>query len=162
MDSTGPPAAPTALYTNIVSPTAKPSSSTPSRPPYGGNGGTSGNRSKYHNKNRNNGNDDGHNDKNSTDDGGRRGSSSQTTAPTGFDGRTNALWQTYDHPCQGHMTMYLGPVPPGQQRLHAFVATPGPYVSPGPLSRPQQQQQPLYQQATPSSGWNPWLSASWD
>jgi hypothetical protein len=37
MDSTGPPAALTALYTNIVSPTAKSSSSTLSRPPHGGN-----------------------------------------------------------------------------------------------------------------------------
>jgi hypothetical protein len=58
------------------------------------------------------------------------------------------------------MTMYLGPVPAGQQRLHAFVATPGLYASPGPLSGPQQQ--PLYQQVTPGPGWNPWLGASWD
>jgi hypothetical protein len=35
MDSTGPPAAPTALYTNAVSPAVKPLSSTPSRPPNG-------------------------------------------------------------------------------------------------------------------------------
>jgi hypothetical protein len=111
MDSTGPPAAPTALYTNIVSPTAKPPSSTSSRPPQGGNGGTGDNRSKYHNKNRNSGNGDGHNGKNSTGGGGRGGSSSQTTAPTGSDGRTNALWPTYGHPWQGHMTMYPGPVP---------------------------------------------------
>jgi hypothetical protein len=39
MDSTGPPAAPTALYTNAASTAAKPPSSTPSRPPNGGNGG---------------------------------------------------------------------------------------------------------------------------
>jgi hypothetical protein len=38
MDSTRPPAVPTALYTNITSPTAKPQSSTPSRPPCGGTG----------------------------------------------------------------------------------------------------------------------------
>jgi hypothetical protein len=44
MDSTGPPAAPTALYTNVASPTAKPPSSTPSRLPNGRNGGTGGNR----------------------------------------------------------------------------------------------------------------------
>jgi hypothetical protein len=97
MDSTGPPAALTALYTNIVSPTAKPLSSTPSLPPHGGNGGTGGNRSKYHNKNRNSGNGSGHNDKNSTGGGGRGGSSSQTTAPTGSDSRTNAPWLTYSH-----------------------------------------------------------------
>jgi hypothetical protein len=36
-------------------------------------------------------------------------------------------------------------------------------VSPDPLSRPQQQQLlPLYPQAAPGLGWNPWLGASWD
>jgi hypothetical protein len=61
------------------------------------------------------------------------------------------------------MTMYPGPVPTGQQRPHTFMATPGLYVSPGPLSGPQQhQQEPLYQQVIPSLGWNPWLGASWD
>jgi hypothetical protein len=80
MDSTGPPAALTTLYTNIASPATKPPSSTPSRSPYGSNGGISGNRSNYHNKNRNSGNGGGHNDKNSTDGGGCGGSSSQTTA----------------------------------------------------------------------------------
>jgi hypothetical protein len=40
------------------------------------------------------------------------------------------------------------------------VATPGLYASPGFLSRPQQQ--PLYQQAAPALGWNPWLSTGWD
>jgi hypothetical protein len=58
------------------------------------------------------------------------------------------------------MTMYSGPVPTGQQRPQAFVATPGLYASPAPLSGPQQQ--PLYQQVTLGSRWNPWLSASWD
>jgi hypothetical protein len=111
MDSTGPPAVPTALYTNAASPAVKPLSSTPSRPPNGGNGGTGGNQNKYNNKNRNSGNG-----KNNNGDGGRGGSSGQTTAFTGSDGRTNAPWPTYDHPWQGHMTMYLGPVPTGQQR----------------------------------------------
>jgi uncharacterized membrane protein YgcG len=90
MDSIGPSAASTVLYTNIASPAAKPLSSTPSHPPHGSNDGISGNRSKYHNKNRNSGNGGGHNGKNSTGGGGRGGSSSQTTAPTGSDGRTNA------------------------------------------------------------------------
>jgi hypothetical protein len=58
--------------------------------------------------------------------------------------------------------MYLGPVPAEQQRPQAFMAPLGLYVSPGLLSGPQQQQQPLYQQAAPTSRWNPWLSASWD
>jgi hypothetical protein len=156
MDSTGPPAAPTTLYTNIASPTAKPLSSTPSLPPHGGNGGTGGNRSKYHNKNRNSGNGSGHNDKNSTGGGGRGGSSSQTTAPTGSDSRTNAPWLTYDHSWQWHMTMYPCPVPTGQQRPQPFVVTPVLYASHAPLSRlHQQQQQSLYQQVTLGPGWNP-------
>jgi hypothetical protein len=58
------------------------------------------------------------------------------------------------------MTMYPGTMPTGQQRPQAFVAMPGLYASPGPMSGPQQQQQPLYQQATPGLGWNPWLGAS--
>jgi hypothetical protein len=61
------------------------------------------------------------------------------------------------------MTMYPGPVPARQQRPLAFMATPGLYASPSPLSGPQQQQQLLlYSQATPGPGWNPWLDASWD
>jgi hypothetical protein len=71
MDSTGPPVAPMALYTNVVSPAAKP----PYRPPTGGNGSAGDNPTKYHNKNRNNGHGDGYNGKNSTDDGGHGGSS---------------------------------------------------------------------------------------
>jgi hypothetical protein len=138
MDSTRPPVAPMALYTNIASPAAKPPSSTLSHPPHGGNGGIGGNRSKYHNKNRNSSNGASHNDKNSTGDGGRGGYFSQTTAPTSSDGRTNASWLTYGHPWQRHITMYPNPVPAGQQRPHTFVATPGLYASPGPLSGPQQ------------------------
>jgi hypothetical protein len=152
MDSTGPPTAPMALYTNATSPAAKPPSSTPSRPPNGGNGGTGGNRNKNNNKNCNSGNGGDNNGKNNNSGGGRGGSSDQTTAPIGFDGRTNAPWPTYDHPWQEHMTMYPGPVPVGQQRPQAFVATPGLYASPGLLSGPQQQ--PLYQQAAPTPGWN--------
>jgi hypothetical protein len=148
MDSTGPPAAPTALYTNVVFPAAKPPSSTPARPPHGGNGGTGGNRTKSNNKNRNSGNGGGHNSKNNTDGGGRGGSSGQTNAPTGSDGKTNASWLTYGHPWQGHKTMYPSPVPAGQQHPQAFMATPGLYVSSGLLSRPQM----LYQQATPDPG----------
>jgi hypothetical protein len=92
MDSTGPPATPTVLYTNIASLAAKPPSSTPSRPPHGGNDD---NRSKYHNKNRNSSNGSGHNGKNSIGDGGLGGSYSQITAPTSSDGRTNTPWPTY-------------------------------------------------------------------
>jgi hypothetical protein len=84
MDSTSPPAAPMALYTNATPPAAKPPPSTPSCLPSGGNSGNGGNRNKNNNKNCNNG-------KNSNDGGGRGGSSSQTTTPTGSDGRTNAM-----------------------------------------------------------------------
>jgi hypothetical protein len=84
MDSTGPLAAPTVLYTNAASPTAKSSSSMSSRPPNGGNSGTGGNRNKYNNKNRNSGNGDGNNSKNSNDGGGRGGSSGQTHRPHWF------------------------------------------------------------------------------
>jgi hypothetical protein len=163
MDSTGPSATPTALYTNATSPAAKPPSFTPSHSPNGGNDGTGGNWNKYNNKNRNSGNGGGNNGKNSNGSGGRGDSSDQTTTPTGSDGRTNAPWLTYGYPWQGHMTTYPDTVPTGQQRSKAFVATPGLYASPGLLSGPQQQQQQLlYQQATLASGWNPWLSASWD
>jgi uncharacterized membrane protein YgcG len=113
MDNTGPSAAPTALYTNTASPAAKPPSSAASRPPNGGNGGTSGNQNKYNNKNRNSGNGGGNNGKTSNGGGGHGGSSGQATAPTGSDGRTNALWPTYGHPWQGHMAMYPDPMPTG-------------------------------------------------
>jgi hypothetical protein len=94
MDSTGPPAAPTTLYTNVASLAAKPPSSTPSHPPNGRNGGTSGNQTKYNSKNRNSGNDDSNNEKNSNNGGGHGGSSGQTTAPTGSAGKTNTPWPT--------------------------------------------------------------------
>jgi hypothetical protein len=77
IDSIGPLAAPTALYTNAASPMGKPSSSTPPRPPNGENSSTGGNRNKYNNKNRNSGNGGGNNSKNSN----RGGSSGQTIAP---------------------------------------------------------------------------------
>jgi hypothetical protein len=81
MDSTRPPAAPTALYTNSTSPEAKPPSSTPSRLPNGGNSDTGGNRNKHNNKNRNSGNGGGSKSKNNNNGGGCCGSSGQTTAP---------------------------------------------------------------------------------
>jgi hypothetical protein len=43
MDSTGPPAALTVLYTNVASLAAKPPSSTPSHSPNGSNGSADGN-----------------------------------------------------------------------------------------------------------------------
>jgi hypothetical protein len=56
------------------------------------------------------------------------------------------------------MTVYPGPVPAGQQRPQAFMATPGLYLSPEFLLGQQQQQLPLYQQ----TAWNPWVGTDWD
>jgi hypothetical protein len=81
MDSIGPLAAPTALYTNVASMAAKPPSSMPSRPPNDGNSGTGGNWTKYNNKNRNSGNNGGNTGKNNNSDGGHDGSSGQTITP---------------------------------------------------------------------------------
>jgi hypothetical protein len=63
MDSTGPSAAPTALYTNAAPPTARPSYSTPSRPSCGGNSGNGGHWNK-NNKNCNDGHGGGNNGRN--------------------------------------------------------------------------------------------------
>jgi hypothetical protein len=158
MDSTDHSAAPMALYTNAAPPVAMPPSSTSSHPPSGGN---SGHQNKNNNKNRNDSHSSGNNSRNNNSSGGRNSSSIQTTVPTTSDGRTGTPWPTYGNPWQGHMTVYPGSVSIGQQRPQTFMATPGPYLSPGFL--PIQQQQ-LYQQAAPapSPGWNPWVSAGWD
>jgi hypothetical protein len=42
--------------------------------------------------------------------------------------------------------------------MQSFMATPDLYASPSLLSG----SQPLYQQAAPALGWNPWLGANWD
>jgi hypothetical protein len=55
------------------------------------------------------------------------------------------------------MTVYPGPVPTGQQRPQAFMATLSPYLSPGFLPGQQQQAAPA-----PPPGWNPWIGAGWD
>jgi hypothetical protein len=143
-DSTDPLTAPTTLYTNAAPLTARPPSSTPSRPPSSGNNGNSGHWNKNNNKNRNDNYGGGNNGS-----GGRNSSSGQTTVPTTSDDRTGMPWPTYGRPWQGHMTIYPGPVPTGQQRPQAFMAMLGPYPSPGFLPS-QQQQQSLYQQVTPA------------
>jgi hypothetical protein len=145
MDSTGPSVAPT-LYTNTAPPAARPPSSTLSRPPSGGNSGNGGHQNKNKNKNRNDGHgggNDGHgggnNGRNNNGSGDRNSSSGQITASTASDGRTGTPWLTYGQPWQGHMTVYPGPVPTGQQRPQVFMATSGPYLSPGFLLGQQQQ-----------------------
>jgi hypothetical protein len=157
MDSTDPSAVPTTLYTNAAPSAARPPSSTPSRPPNGGNSSNSGHRNKNNNKNCNGDHGGCNNDRNNNGSGGRNISSGQTTIPTASEGRTVTPWPNYGHPWQGHMTVYPGSVPTGQQRPQAFMTTSGPYPSPGFLPGQQQQRQPLYQQAAPapSPGWNP-------
>jgi hypothetical protein len=113
MDRTDPSTAPTTLYTNAAPLAARSPSSTPFRPPSGGN---SGHRNKNNNKNRNDDYGGGNNSRNNNGSGGRNSSSGQTTVPTVFDSRTGTPWPTYGHPWLGHMTVYPGPVPTGQQR----------------------------------------------
>jgi hypothetical protein len=147
MDSTGLPAASTALYTNVASPTAKPPSSTPSRPPNGKNGDTGGNRNKYNNKNYNSGNGGGNNGKNSNGVGGRGGSSGQTTAPLvsmagGHDyvPQPRARWTAASAGLRGH----TGPLRVSWPNVRATAAT---VVVPA---------------GRPSPRMEPWLGASWD
>jgi hypothetical protein len=102
---------------------------------------------KNNKKNYNGGHGGGNNGRNSNSSDSRNSSSGQTTVPTVSDGRTNTPWPTYDHPWQGHMTIYPDPVPTRSQRPQAFMAMPGPYPSPEFLPG---QQQPLYKQAAPA------------
>jgi hypothetical protein len=76
------------------------------------------------------------------------------------DGRGPPPWPTYVNPSPGHIAMYPGSAPTGQQRPQAFMATTGPYTPPGFV--PGQQQ--LYQQAppTPPPAWAPWNGTGWD
>jgi hypothetical protein len=94
MDSSGPAAAPTALYTNGAPPAARTPSSTPSHPSSGGNNGNGGYRNKKNNKNCNGG---GNNDRKSNVSGGHNSSSGQTTAHIASDDRTGMPWPTYGH-----------------------------------------------------------------
>jgi hypothetical protein len=131
MDSTDPSTALTALYSNVAPPTVRPPSSTLSHPLSSGNNGNSGDQNKNNNKNRNDGHSGGNNGRNNNGSGGRNSSSGQTTIRTASDGQTGTPWLTCGHPWQGHMIIYPGSVHIGQQRSQAFMATPGPYLSPG-------------------------------
>jgi hypothetical protein len=81
MDSTGPSAPSTALYTNGVPPVARPPSSMPSHPPSGSNNGNGGYWNKNNNKNNNCGHGGGNNSRNINNSGSHNSSSGQTTAP---------------------------------------------------------------------------------
>jgi hypothetical protein len=167
LDTFGPAAAPTAFYSNktLSAPLSPPLA--PPRPPGKNNGsgpsnGNGSNNNQHRNNNRRNGGSGGKN----SDNGGNRGgnTSSNTTmvshGATTNDGRGPPPWLTYVNPSQGHIAMYPGPSPTGQQRPQAFMAMTGPYTLPGFV--PGQQQ--LYQQAPPAPppGWAPWNGAGWD
>jgi hypothetical protein len=134
LDSSGPPADATTLYTCTAPAAAKPPApapAPPSRPP--SNGGTS---------------KKGKNKKNASGDGGCGGNSGNTTptpsAPSGTDAKVPASWPSYVNPWQGHIAMYPGPGrlpvpagPDGRARLlhdsgiHARAAAAGPVPAPG-------------------------------
>jgi hypothetical protein len=120
LDSSGPPADATTLYTCTAPAVAKPPApapAPPSRPP--SNGGT-GKKGK--------------NKKNVGGGGGRGGNSGNTTltppAPSGTDAKVPASWSTYVNPWLGHIAMYPGPLPGGFQRPHALMVAPGYYTAP--------------------------------
>jgi hypothetical protein len=137
-----PSAALTTLYTSTAPPAPKPQPSALSRPP---------NSNNNWNKNNNRRNGGGNGGKNNSSGGGRGGNSGNTiaasTGSTNTEDRATSPWPTYVNPWQGNIAMYTGPVPMGQQCLQAFLAVPGHYTPPGFM--PGQQQQPLYQHATP-------------
>jgi hypothetical protein len=103
LDSSGPPADATAVYT-CSAPTAArlpaPMPAPPSRPPSNGGTGKKGKNKK------------------NTDGGrGHGGNSGNTTstppAPSGTDAKVPTSWPTYVNPWQGHIAMYPGPLPGG-------------------------------------------------
>jgi hypothetical protein len=100
LDSLGPPADATTLYTCTTLAAVKPPTpapAPPSRPP--SNGGT-GKKGK--------------NKKNAGGGGGRGGNSGNTTltppAPSSTDAKVPASWPTYVNPWQGHIAMYPDPL----------------------------------------------------
>jgi hypothetical protein len=106
LDSLGPPADATMLYTCLAPAAVRlpaPTSAPPSRP--SSNGGT-GKKGK--------------NKKNAYGGRGRGGNSGNTTptppAPSGTDAKVSASWPTYVNPWQGHIAMYPAPLPGGFQR----------------------------------------------
>jgi hypothetical protein len=137
LDTFGPAATPTAFYSNktLSAPLLLPLA--PPRPPSKNNGsgpgnGNDNNNNRHRNNNRHNGGSGGKNN----DNGGNRGgnTSSNTTVvshgATTNNGRGPQPWLTYVNPSQGHIVMYLGPSPTGQQWTQAFMATTGPYTLP--------------------------------
>jgi hypothetical protein len=115
LDTAGPSAAPTALYTSIAPLAPKPQLSASSRPPSSNN-----NRNKNNNC-RTSGNGGGNGDNNNSSIGGCGGNSGNTiaasTGSTSIDGRATSPWPTYVNLWQGHIAMYPDRVPTRQQCL---------------------------------------------
>jgi hypothetical protein len=134
LDTSGPAAALTAFYSNKTSPATLPPPCLPG-------------------KNNSSSPDNGNGSNNNRRNGGSGGKNSNTTN----DGQGPSPWPTYVNSSPGHIAMYPGLAPTGQQRSQAFMATTGTYTPPGFV--PGQLQ--LYQQAPPL-GWAPWNGAGWD
>jgi hypothetical protein len=122
----------------------------------GNNNGSNNNR--HSNNNHRNGGSGGRNN----DNGGNRSGNTTVVShgATTNDGRGPPPWLTYVNPLQGHITMYPGPSPIGQQRPQAVMAMTGPYTLPSFIPEPQQ----VYQQAPHAlpPGWAPWNGVGWD
>jgi hypothetical protein len=149
LDTFGPAAAPMAFCSNkMLSAPLSPSLASP-HPPDKNNGsgpgnGNGSNNNRHRNNNRRNGGSGG---KNSDNGGNRGGNTSSNTRgshdATTNDGRGPPPWPTYVNPLQGHIAMYPGTSPTGQQRPQVLMATTGPYTLLGFVLGQQQQ----YQQA---------------
>jgi hypothetical protein len=136
LDTSVPVVAPTAFYSNKMPPAPLSLPLAPPCPPSKNNGSGPGNgNGSNNNRNRNN----------NRCNGGSGGKNNNTTmashSATTNDSRDPPPWPTYVNPSPGHIAMYPGPAPTGQQRPQAFMATTGPYTPPGFV--PGQQQ--LYQ-----------------
>jgi hypothetical protein len=135
LDTTVPSAAPTVLNTSNVPPAPKLQVPAPSHPP-------NNNNSRNKNNNRcNGGNGSSNNSRNGSSGGDRGGNSGNTTTASPRSTRTNkratSSWPTYINPWQGHIAMYLEPVPTGQQRLQAYLAMPVAHTPSGFMPRQQ-------------------------
>jgi hypothetical protein len=135
LDSSGPPADATALYTCPAPAAARPPTPTPASPSRPLSNGGTGKKGK--------------NKKNAGGGRGRGGNSGNTTptplAPSGTDAKVPASWPTYVNPWQGHIAMYPGPLPGGLQcpqalrphpllpssGIHTRAAAAGPVLAPG-------------------------------
>jgi hypothetical protein len=155
LNTSGPAAAPTTFYSNKTPPAPLPPPLVPPRPLGKNNDSGPGNdNSSNNNQNRNN----------NRCNGSSGGKNSNTTvashSATTNDGRGPPPWPTYVNSSPGHIAMYPGLAPTGQQRPQAFMAMTGPYIPPGFV--PGQQQ--LYQQAplVPPPGWAPWNGVGWN